>query len=106
MNKEKQIEEIRDAKFIIRDTIYSISNEEDRKYLEQILYDLDYRKASEVAEEIFEDFKAAMRVEIARNEALLKMEDDDDFYEGRNDAYRTAINCLAELKKKYTEDGK
>ena len=64
----------------------------------------EYRKASEVAEEIFEAFRAEMRSEIARNEALFA-EDEDDFYEGRNDAFRTAINRLAELKKKYTEGG-
>jgi hypothetical protein len=59
---------------------------------------------AEVAEEIFADFRAEMRSEIARNKELFA-EDEDDFYEGRNDAYRTAINCLAELKKKYTEGG-
>lgn len=59
-----------------------------------------YRKASEFAREIFETFRAEMRAEIARNEMLFK-EDEDDFYDGRNDAFRTAINCLAELKKKY-----
>ena len=60
-----------------------------------------YRKSQEVAEEIFAEFRSAMRTEISRNEELFA-EDEDDFYEGRNDAFRTAINCLAELKKKYT----
>ena len=59
----------------------------------------------QVAREIIETFRTEIRAEIERNEKLFA-EDEDDFYEGRNDAYRTAINCLAELKKKYTEDKK
>jgi hypothetical protein len=47
MNKEKQIEQgMGDTKVIIRDTIYSISNEEDRGYLEEVLNDLGYHKQS------------------------------------------------------------
>ena len=56
---------------------------------------------TEVAREIFEAFRAEMRSEIKRNEELFSA-DEDDFYEGRNDAFRTAINYLAELKEKYT----
>ena len=53
-------------------------------------------------EKIFEEFKSTIRSEITRNEQLFA-EEEDDFYDGRNDAFRTAINLLAELKKKYTE---
>jgi L-fucose mutarotase/ribose pyranase (RbsD/FucU family) len=69
----------------------------------QELYYKDYRKASDVAEKIFAEFRNAMRTEISRNEELFA-EDEDDFYEGRNDAFRTAINCLAELKRKYESE--
>ena len=41
--RDKQI----DVKVIIDDTIYSTSNEEDRKYLTEVLRDIGYRKASE-----------------------------------------------------------
>lgn len=48
MSKEKQIEQVQgDIKVIIHDTIYSISNEDDRKYLAEILYAAGYRKQSE-----------------------------------------------------------
>ena len=60
---------------------------------------------ADTAREIFGEFRNEMRSEITRNEALFA-EDEDDFYEGRNDAFRTAINCLAKLKKKYTEEKK
>lgn len=110
MNTEKQIEEMVIAKTIcascdINDHCYFLSNDEMCTTVlkdAEALYNAGYRKSSEVAEEIFAAFRAEMRSEIARNEALFA-EGEDDFYEGRNDAFRTAINCLAELKNKYTE---
>ena len=101
--RDKQIEEMATAIFsacncgLFEDEAYRIA--------EFVIERLGYRKQSEVAKEIFGAFRAEMRSEIARNEALFA-EDEDDFYEGRNDAFRTAINRLAELKKKYTEEGK
>ena len=109
MNKEKQIEEMAKdmCEYYYEGTCYQDKNPCDCKcdiFTDaQYLYAKGYRKASEVVDEIFKAFRAEIRSEIARNEALFA-EDEDDFYEGRNDAYRTAINCLAELKKKYTQE--
>jgi hypothetical protein len=107
--RDKQIEEIvrayEEARYKAIETLGSM-NEGVGVWYATAFYKAGYRKASDVAREIFEEFRNAMRAEIARNEELFA-EDEDDFYEGRNDAFRTAINCLAELKKKYTgEDTK
>jgi hypothetical protein len=63
----------------------------------------DYRKASEVVEEIYKAFREEMHRLIGINEKMYA-EDEYEYYEGRIDAYLNAINCLAELKKKYTEN--
>lgn len=64
-----------------------------------------YRKASEVAREIFDAFRDDMRSLIATSKKLFN-ECEDDYYEGKKDAFFTAIIHLDELiKKKYTEDG-
>lgn len=105
MTKDKQIEEMR---HLADEMGKAISNEykkrvlADERKLEAVLKENGWRKASDVAREIFEAFRTEMRAEISRNEQLFA-EDEDDFYEGRNDAYRTAINCLADLKRKYEE---
>ena len=107
MTKEKQIEEM--AKSVCHldrtcDECMTSFKCKAMTYAKRF-YNAGYRKADEVVEEIFKAFRAEIRSEIARNEELFA-EDEDDFYEGRNDAYRTAINFLAELKKKYTEEKK
>ena len=110
-NKEKQIDEM--AKLICtfpQCIHYNIIGECATTECQTVdiaenLFNQGYRKASDIAREILGEFRNEMRSEITRNEALFA-EDEDDFYEGRNDAFRTAINCLAELKKKYTEEKK
>ena len=72
-----------------------------------LIIDYDYHKSSEVAEEIFEEFRTQMREKVTVNECMAKtFPYDADFYKGRADAYIDAINVFAELKKKYTESEK
>ena len=60
---------------------------------------------AEVAREIFEEFRTQMREKVGINEGMAKtFPYDADFYKGRADAYIDAINAIAELKKKYTEE--
>lgn len=54
---------------------------------------------SEVAREIVAKFKTKMHSEIARNELLAEY--GDDFYEGRVDAFHTAIEHLTEIAMAY-----
>lgn len=71
--------------------------------LAEELYNEGYRKASEVAREISEAFRDEMRSLIATSKKLFN-ECEDDYYEGKKDAFFTAIIHLDELiKKKYTE---
>jgi hypothetical protein len=64
-----------------------------------------YRKASTVAREIFEEFKAEMRSRLHSVEELYK-EDADDFYGGQSWAYSAAIFVLDNIiKKKYESEG-
>jgi hypothetical protein len=80
MNKEKQIEEM--AEFITEGV---------RPWAEdaEALYNAGYRKASEVAEEIFAELRKSAYSE--RGFSVISS-DIEDF--------------IAELKKKYTEEGK
>lgn len=57
---------------------------------------------AEVAREIIAKFKTKMHSEIARNELLAEY--GDDFYEGRIDAFLTAIERLTEIAMEYSED--
>ena len=72
----------------------------------EFLYNAGYRKASDVAREIFEAFEGEMRslIEVCND---LYNDSDDGYYVGKGDAFFTAIIHLDELiKKKYTEDTK
>lgn len=57
----------------------------------------------EATSEIYEDFKEKMCFEMARNKQRFA-KDDNGYYEGRDNAFRIAINYLAELTKKYVEE--
>lgn len=63
---------------------------------------VDIAPKSEVAREIIAKFKTATHSEIVRNELLADY--GDDFYEGRIDAFLTAIDLLAEIAMEYSED--
>lgn len=75
---------------------------EDEEYLGKMLE----KFASDVAREIFDAFRDEMRSLIAISKELFN-ECEDDYYEGKKDAFFTAIIYLDELiKKKYTESEK
>ena len=59
---------------------------------------------ADVAREIVAKFNAVMHSEIARNELLAEY--GDDFYEGRIDAFRTAIDRLDEIAMEYWCDAR
>ena len=92
MNRDKQIEEMAlgDAKFIINDTVYFISNEDDRKYIEGLLNGAGYRKTSDIAREIFEEIESCIWSETHYGDSKLCFEINSAKY--------------AELKKKHTKE--
>ena len=102
MDRDKQIEQsMGDIKVIIRDTIYSISNEEDRKYITEILCDAGYRKTSEVVEEIFgEIFALCDNAEDKLDKLFNKA---NDYRKGYENSVKHFKDNMAKLKKKYTE---
>lgn len=64
-----------------------------------------YRKASDVAREIFEEFKTEMRSRLHSVDELYK-KDPDDFYGGQTWAYSAAIFALENIiEKKYESEG-
>ena len=97
MDKKKQIEEM--AKLTkqhctIDNMCGSCSLETCNDCLSEVLYNADYRKASEVAREIFEEIE--------------KMKLQKDFTSRSQDfefGYKLALADISELKKKYTEGG-
>ena len=94
MNRDKQIEEMARDIDIVQD--YGLATESppeqwlvfDNKTLAQYLYEKGYRKASDVAREIFE--------EIERMLTYFPLF-------GTIESYIVDVRSLAELKKKYTE---
>ncbi len=106
MEQENKIEELKETiGRIINDAMYHILDEYDSRYLAEELIDKGYRKASDVAEEIFAEIDK-------RFEALLKFypcngefEDAKRFVDFHWKHIRHSIMCDydAELKKKYTE---
>jgi hypothetical protein len=59
-----------------------------------------YRKASEIAEEIFAEIEHTARAAII----LLKFEKDEKLRNTKTECYTDLIGYIAELKKKYTEE--
>ena len=95
MSRDKQISEMR---YLADEMGKAISTEYERRVLaderklEEVLKANGYRKASEVAEEIFEEIEASAKVKYWRGGGVVVFEvNGEDF---------------AELKKKYTEEGK
>ena len=73
------------------------------------LYDAGYRKASEVAREIFEEIEKIRLKEIHRCETFRERENEvyeRKYWEGGYNSLRQLSYWLAELKKKYTEGEK
>jgi hypothetical protein len=63
------------------------------------LYNAGYRKASDVAEEIFVEIEHTARAALI----LLKFERDEDIRTIKTECYEDLLGFIAELKKKYTE---
>ena len=103
MNRDKQIEEMAEA--IFQNCNCGLFFSETEKISNFIINKQGYRKASEVAREMFAEFRTEMRSLIETSNELYIKSGDDDYYLGKKDAFFTAILHLEELiKKKYTED--
>lgn len=116
MDKEKQIEEMAELERLLRIRRIDIEKQgfdifalikrttSEEQAIAEYLIGHNYRKASDVAREIFWEFRAEMRSLIETSEDLYIKSGDDDYYLGKKDAFFTAILHLDELiKKKYTE---
>lgn len=68
-----------------------------------ILYANGYRKATDVAREIFEGIKQHLEKQI--NAILMFGKDDDDFYSGELHALNVLQNYIKAVKKKYESEG-
>lgn len=66
----------------------------------RMLYAKGYRKASEVAEKIFEEIEHTAKAAII----LLKFEKDEEIRNIKTECYTDLIGYIAELKKKYTQE--
>ena len=90
LNKEKQIEEMAEAIFQNRNCGLFFSEAE--KIAKFVIEEQGYRKASEVAKEIFEEIDNILD--------YLKI------FNSCDDILNAIVYRIAELKKKYTEEGK
>jgi hypothetical protein len=109
MSREKQIEEM--AKDILKcgcvgtclECEYATLAEDDCACIDvkiaEGLYNAGYRKASDVAEEIFAEIEHTARAAII----LLKFEKDEKLRNTKTECYEDLLGYIAELKKKYTE---
>ena len=68
----------------------------------QYLFAKGYRKASEVAREIFEEIEKELRSNV-ETIVTIKDEEEDGWYDGELNVLGMLGNYIAELKKKYTE---
>ena len=107
-SKEKQIDEmakvIEQARIKATDTTNSMNYGFGGWYAKE-LYNAGYRKASEVAREIFEEIERFlyMHFRICKEEIG---NDDTEYVKGRLELNTQMQNLIAELKKKYMEEGK
>ena len=110
MSRDKQIEEM--AKLMCEDCArdgacrVAKSGEMCDSVLEQAkwLYNAGYRKSTEVAEEIFEEIENTLKAVLA----LLQFSymDNHQKIQCKENCYKDMLGYIAELKKKYTEEGK
>ena len=109
LNKEKQIEEMAKdmCEYYYEGTCYQDKKPCDCKcdiFTDaQYLYAKGYRKASDVAEEIFAEIEEEIRssVEVI---TTIKDEEEGGWYDGELNMLGMFGNFLAELKKKYTQE--
>ena len=97
MNKKKQIEEM--ARDICKCYKGCECNPDDFENA-QLLYEKGYRKAIEVAREIFRDLELDVRGAIV----LLNFERDENVRNIKTECYKDLLEYLAEIRKIYTED--
>lgn len=107
MSKEKQIEEM--AKVIARRSTafrnQNVAFMTTATKTAESLYNADYRKATDVAEEIFKEIEKLRLKEIHKCETLREQENEvlqRKYWEGGYNSLRQLSYWLAELKKKYT----
>ena len=101
MSRDKQIEEMA-TKMLIE--VNRAGNEISFKKLATDLYNAGYRKASEVAEEIFAEIENTLKAILA----LLQFSymDNHQTIQCKENCYNDMLGYIAELKKKYTESEK
>ncbi len=102
MSRDKQIEEMADDVRRIRESYFGKAD-----YLFAMkLYEDGYRKASDVAEEIFAEIEKGINKEKAFCEKGAETSHEKwmiRFWEGSVEALKRLVYFIAELKKKYTE---
>ena len=109
MNKDKQIEEMASVLMSKCDSEIDCSKKADCDLCRaEHLYEKGYRKASEVAREIFEEIENALEllrrcVEEGRKNDSIKYQ---QLHDGRILSIEAIDYFIEELKKKYTEEGK
>lgn len=96
LNKEQQIR-------AMATDIYSMFRSDSMsRALASMLYGEGYRKASEVAREIFEEMRSTAKAAIA----LLKYEKNTVIRMSKTECYQDLIGYIDMLEKKHTEEGK
>lgn len=110
MSRDKQIDEmakaIEQARIKAQDTTNSMNYGFGGWYAKE-LYNAGYRKADEVAREIFEEIEKIVAEEIHRCDSMREKEKDASeriYWEGGRHSLQKVRYWLAELKKKYMED--
>ena len=115
--KDKQIEALKNCLCDVLDFDYNDERgvtKVDAKTTAEGLYNAGYRKASEVAREIFEEIEEMLNLQAKIVcETRNKYSETDEpllsfiaMLDGRIYSLRVIEEHIAELKKKYTEDGK
>jgi hypothetical protein len=108
MNKEKQIEEmVKDAckLNIACEDCNAHGVCKAQKYAERF-YNAGYRKASDVAEELINTALSKIQIMISAIKAQEESGNVTEFNSGAKTALEIVFKDIAELKKKYTEEGK
>lgn len=101
LSRDKQIEELTKDLYG-----YSIDTEEDSAYVAKILIDKGYRKASEVALGVISEIQAKIQIMVSSIKAQEEIGNISEFNGGAKTALEIVFKDIAELEKKYTEEGK
>ena len=108
MSRDKQIEEIDHIESVLWEANHSKSVL-DYRWLAQALYSNGYRKASDIAREIFEEIEQKIAAALKSNYKVLpQVIDSYEIYhtvQGKISALRGINDFIDELKKKYESEG-